>query len=427
MDWNELFPEGTIVPPAPGAVDITGQPPAAPGMNFAATMGPPMEFEAAHVPAATPAEAETRKAGWMKIYEKFNSNPNLQRALALVGAQLAQPIGPGQTTAGATANAAVVGMNAYQLGQQADFQKQMALKKEGREDARIGMEQERLGFEGRRVAETEKTGAVGRTATEAGTRNTMLEGDLKSRTFEDLVGTAAAQRRLMETRADTASRDETIKSLERINQELELRAKMPSIARRVEQEIELNQAKIDELKSQGSGRAAQARVHAAQAGRQEFENQLLRDLPQDQQLAFLTKSGRFAAGTGSALERQRDVWTKLYQGLPADDSRKAGATEAQFVMRMLSEAKRKDERQLYIDAKRAGLTDQEIEDIGLKPERQAAAPATGGNRPGSSQSNPLPWPGENNLGSIPPGTWVTGPDGVARRKKAGPTNPREAR
>src|SRR5688572_1420722 len=179
MDFNELFLEGTTVPPGPGAVDLM-QPQPTPGMNFASTMSGPMEFEAAHVPAKTPQEIEQRRSGWMKVWENFQTNPNLQRAMMLVGAQLAQPIQPGQTTSGAIAQSAVVGMNAYQLGQKEELAMAAGQRREQRDERRLGIEEGRLGLESRRVGEQEKTGAITR-------EGAALDVDLKRQTLPELV------------------------------------------------------------------------------------------------------------------------------------------------------------------------------------------------------------------------------------------------
>lgn len=415
MGFDELFEEGTIVPPGPGAVDLM-QP--QPGMDFASTMGPAMEFEAAHVPVSNPAELEPRKAGWMKVWQAFQSNPNLQRAMMMVGANLAQPIQPGQTTGGAMAQSAIVGMNAYQLGQKEDFQKQMLMRREGREDAR-------LGFEERRTTEAEKSGATSRAASAASTRSTLLDIETKTKTQADDIrrGKALADKAVADVK--DFQDNEGIRKAERAlkEQEFRIRESIPETARR---QAELD--KLEETRVNLNLKRQQARKAGAEASVAEAEAKMT---PEQRALA--------RSGARSTAEIQWGQLEKAWKASPelqrqhpdmnkylADSQTQARENPNAFadtLTKTIDTLSKNDPLRKELERQRTEFF--RGRSSGRAP-AAGAAPTPGAGR-GSSPETALPWPGEARLADIPPGTWVIGPDGVPRRKKTPTTNPREAR
>ncbi len=111
---------------------LSGPPPEPMGMQAVTQPNPVAHL---NTPPATPAELEKRKAGWAAVWEKFQTDPNLQRAFSMAGAMLAQPKQPGQTNAGNISNAYMVGTNAYQQGEAAQLKQKLAMSKEEREAA----------------------------------------------------------------------------------------------------------------------------------------------------------------------------------------------------------------------------------------------------------------------------------------------------
>lgn len=257
MDFSELFQEGTTVqgPDAasagPGAVDLTQQ------GNFSSMMTPVPEIEKARVPAATPAEAAKRKVGWQRVMEAFQNNPNLQRAMMLVGAQLAQPIAPGQTRSGHMANSAVVGLNAYQQGQQQEQAQSMALKREAREEQRLGIEQERL-------EEAKKMGVSQRETAQVGRQETLLDIKTKQEGMEDKIkqGRAIAEKAVLDLEEfkDGASLRKAERALK--EQEARIRAEIPDEVRMQAELDKVNElrAKIDQARATTQKTTAEARI-----------------------------------------------------------------------------------------------------------------------------------------------------------------------
>lgn len=52
-------------------------------------------------PASSPEEAEQRKAGWMQFFDQIDNDPNIRNTLIQFGAQMMQPIAPGDSSAAA--------------------------------------------------------------------------------------------------------------------------------------------------------------------------------------------------------------------------------------------------------------------------------------------------------------------------------------
>lgn len=427
MDFS-IFQEGTTVPAGPGAVDVTGGQPVVPGQNFASVMSGPMGFEEAHVPASTPQEVEERRNGWLKIWEKFQSNPNLQRALMLVGAQLTQPIQPGQTTSGAIAQSAVVGMNAYQLGQKEQLALEGAQRKEAREENRLGMEEERLGLERERFGEAKKTGETQRAATAAGTKRTLLDIETAELTQKDTVtrGHALAEKAVQEA---AEFKDEAgLRRAERALREQEARIKA-SIPDEVRQQAELD--RVNELRekvrlvgAQATKAGHEATIAGQEAGMSPAERARLK-----------TTTTTTAEGAKWAL--LENAWKsspQLQRQHPDMSAWLANATTSvrenpAVTLKAVSEA---------IDAlptPRKGTTDPDREKLeGVRrdlinriaggnqdqpsaPPVSGAQPAAAKGKPGSSAENPLPWPGAQQAGRLPSGTYIIGPDGKLLRKK----------
>lgn len=115
-----------------------------------------------HQPTTNLQEIETRKAGWLEVIQRLTSDPNLMRAVGMFGAQAMQPLAPGQTTMGHLGNAWMVGRSAYDFGKDAEFQRAMLARREGRaeESHRATMETHAATLPGVRAESSVKVATV---------------------------------------------------------------------------------------------------------------------------------------------------------------------------------------------------------------------------------------------------------------------------
>lgn len=362
-DFTGLFGEGDSAP----GVD-TGD------AEFGSMMQQsPPELVAAHVPAATPAELEKRKSGWMSLVQKFQSNPNLQRAMMMAGAQMAQPLQQGQTTTGNIANSAVVGANAYQMGQTADLARAAAGRKEGRDErglvvqerAAAGVETERgermLGMPGQRAAVTQQT-ATSKSAQAASDyrleTDKLLRGDVveNARQAGKKLGLEIENLRDEQEVAGLRRRIEAMKS--RIELDIPDEARQKAALALLEEPTLKLEAHRATIKAQG----ATAKLNTAKAAAEELETKTIGGLPlSDQQKRVMQKG---TSGTTSAVEQQRGGWVDTYNKIKAkhpESPEIAGFTTAEeYAAKKLSEAKAVDLATQINRLDAAGVTDPEI-------------------------------------------------------------------
>lgn len=412
MDWQEML-GASGVGPGPGAVDLTGQ-------NSAFDFMTPMpELQAANTPAATPQDFEKRRSGWMQLLERFSTNPNLQRAMMLVGAQMAQPLQPGQTWQGNTANAAVVGLNAYQLGQQADFSQKQALRKEGREDTRLALESERVGLERRRVEEGEKTGEIGR-------ESTLLDIDTRRKTQSDTIkrGHALAEEAVL--KLEEFKDGDSLRRAERAVKEQEARIRQ-SIPDQALQQAELD--KINELRTKVESMRATGRLTTAKAREQEIEVEDLEGMTPAERQEIRNRKG---GGATSAFAQRETSYRTIYKRLKAerpDSPEISGMTEDEYVARKQNEGTRTDAATQISRLLNAGFDKDDPEIVTLRNVlRQQSSRAGGATQPPAGSTPPA----ETKKGgkklptvttveqynALPAGAEYLDPQGVKRKKRA---------
>ena len=372
-DFGELFDEpGTSA--YPGAVDVTAGGVPSPQEDIGSVLqGLPPEAQEAYKPPATPQEKEKRKQGWLLLAERFSSNPNLQRAFMLAGATMAQPIQPGQNSQGAFANSLVVGSNAYQLGEQADY----ARGKDQRTEARA---ERGLQLQEAESKERVKTAPVARAGIAAGTAHTEAGTKLLHATMEDAVASSRANRKKLELGLSEAEKDVALRDLERDNKAIQEFAKRPSLFRQAEQEMELNDAKIAEAR--------------AKAKKGSFEVAALEGLTDQEKLEYFTKSGRFdntgTGATGSAQVKLREYWGAAYERIKADkpDSPEIkGLSRDEYVGLRETEGKGADPATQIARLTAAGITAQTHPDIyyPLLSQIRATANRRAGIQPGAER------------------------------------------
>lgn len=344
MDWTQVIGE-------------TDESAVAPSTGFAAaTGGVPPEIAAAMKPPATEAELPQRVSMWTALANKFMTDPNLQRAIGLAGAMMAQPIQPGQNVAGSLGNAFVVGTNAYQQGQMADYTRAREMRAEGREDTRLGMEGARVGYEGRRVTEQEKTGAVGRRQTEEQITTERLMRDPR-------VKAANLDVELKEFNLKTARSEEDLNKLERDYKMRVATAKRGVTDQRIRQaiddEFELNKLKLDQARADIRAKNAGAASSSADAANKRaalpgIEAETLTkqtaalstaDMSPEEFREFQSRTGRYAGTSGSSRTIQdMGHWERVYDRLKAEGSKEVqNISRTEWARRETQRARNQDD------------------------------------------------------------------------------------
>ena len=431
MDWWEMM-GASPMPPAQ----------AEPGYNAMMQQDPMQDLIQYNRPAANPQELEKRTTGWATLAQRFEQDPNLQRALFLTGAMLAQPVRPGQTTAGNIANAGVVGMNAYTQGKAAEIEQMAKMAREGREERRLGLEEAKLPSQiGSMEAGTAHTKATTATV-EAARPGVEAEAKVKAGTADDLIQTARLTREKAALAQSDAEKDSILKDLTRANEALRAEAQGPNISRLVQQELDKNDAVIGQLK-------AKSKQETAKAGVDELTAQIVQGLPPEEQKDFALKRGKYGTGSQSAIVQQRDMYGDIYDKLPENDPMRQQMSKDQFVLRQLQSGKQSSALKELTDyvtkMEGAGLTpDPQIVDMWTKAAKMtgeskapgAAAPAPGGpapapaatkggpavkgkiqnNQPGATQASAVRIAGQEDFDKLPSGSYFIGPDGKTRRK-----------
>lgn len=335
MNYNEMLGTGD-----PGVNDPTGM-----GPGYTAMQQPMPDLNAARRPAANPQELGDRMNLWSQIAYKFQSDPNLQRSLMLTGAMLMQPKQPGQTNAGNIANAAVVGTNAYQMGQAADFERQAKLGEEARKNAELGIHQGDAAIRQQKAPGEIAATAAGTAGTQAKTTETLLDIETKQKTQDSTVRKGQALADEAVAKVKDFSDSEGLRRADRALKEQEVRVKA-SIPDEIKQQAALDEintlrAKLDQVKAQTGATTAAGRLQGAQAATIELTNEIFGKLPKEQQ-EMLVASKFSGHNMNSGFAQQEAIHRKIYKALPDTDSSKAGMTEDQYVANQLKAGKAGD-------------------------------------------------------------------------------------
>lgn len=363
--------------------------------QMAGITNPAPEAPAIYKPAATPEEIETRKGSWQQLLQ----NPNIMRALGMMGVQLVQPIQPGQSRLGAFGQALGTGMAAMQAGEFTDFERRLKERQETRKDkesqAAIGASNATTNL---RVAQL--PGAQAESALAQGTLQSKISA--AEQAVEEAgvrIKSAKTAQELKEIELNlTKRRAEIEKSIpdEKIRAAALAKVDAQILA------VDEARAKIDETKATAGLRGAQAKEAEADAGVKEVTRDILMKMDPAEQKAFLTKSGKYSA-TSSAFQQQAETWGSIYDKLPADDPMKKGKTREQFQMHQLRSAKAKDAAEILTKylanfGDDPGIISGLTELIKQNIDSQRGAPSPG-------------------AGVI---EWERGPDGKPRRKQTAP-------
>ena len=288
-------------------------------------------------PATSPEEIEQRKAGWQQVL----SNPNFIRALGFMGAQLMQPVQPGQTRMGHFGAAAATGMTVMQMGEYAQYEQDLAAKKEAR-----AQKESDVNIEGTRA----------RTETE----RAQLPG-VKARSDVD-VGSAQAKIAKAKTESDKAKFDlekatkvEEVDAIERdlAKRKLNIQKEIPDASLRAAALAEVDAAgltvqearqRIATLAAQAGSATAAAKASGVKTAADQITVDVLTGMDAQEKKEFLTKTGRYSTHV-STFGNQTEGYGKLYDGLKKsapNDPRIKGKTREQFQMDGLSSLKQQD-------------------------------------------------------------------------------------
>lgn len=307
--------------------------PPVPGLEYQAVMQPqPQQNPEAvlHVPTTDPQEIAARKEGWMQVINRVTSDPNLMRAVGLFGAQMLQGRQPGQTLGGQLGQAWMLGRTAYDFGKEAEFQRQLLLRREGRAEEAHGLEM--------------RAGA-------ARVRGLETDVDVKVATKEDAIAKVRQERQLVEQQLENAKNEGERKKIQldwdkRI---AEIKKAIPDAKFRKEFEASLESEGLKNLltKAQIDASAATARAANARTAEQELENKDLESMTPEERRAYRAqaKAGQTSAQV-QALEAYKRNWKVANPN--ATDQQAAAAAD-----RFLTQAKGKGDAEVFF--KWAGL------------------------------------------------------------------------
>lgn len=315
------------------------QPPQMPG-GFAALQDanvPPEVMQAA-TPPKDPQDFQRRREGWMEFAARSLQDPNVARALMYTGAVLLQPTPPGQTPLGHLGQALIAGRTAFDLGQQAEFERQQQQAEEARKTA-------------------ESKARVG--LTEEQTRRVKTQTDFDLETANDRAAKirVEAQKAALELQqAQDRAEIERIMN-KHMRRRAEILADLPDERMRKLVQDELDKAGVDNdlRRAQAQRERALAGEAGARASKTKMETEALSGLTPEQRLEYFSRTGAFGPAGRSALEAQERVLGQIYDRLPDSDPNKKNMTRDQFIYKNLKGTSDKALMDLYLKAQSLGL------------------------------------------------------------------------
>lgn len=323
-----------------GMADPQQQQPVAGG--YSAMQGGELPPELTPKPAASSAEVEQRKAGWMAALEKVTSDPNLMRAVGIFGASTVQPKNPGQSTLGKVGQSYVVGQGAFDAGAYSQNKARLEEREQTRRDVSTGAQVE--------------ASRASTAATKAGMPSIVARGKLDTGTVDSRIAVAKTA---AEAAAFSLEKDRSEENVVKV--ERELRTRKLELQKLISDEslLAVEMASIDAaiLKAE-QARATIASTKAATAGKEvdTAKDQITLDVLREMQRKnpaelkeFLTSSGKYSKST-SGIAQQKDMWGEIFDGISKDipnDPRVKGKTKQQFQMDMLMSSKSADLTQQF--------------------------------------------------------------------------------
>lgn len=306
----QAFPFAPTEDPQAVPLDYTNMLPAPPAVATApqqgyATMAQPQDVQQLYKPTNDPQEIQARTEGWQQVLQRVTSDPNLMRAIGYAGATLSQPMQRGQTLAGHMGQAFMVGSSAYNFGKDAEFQRQLAMRKEGREQA------ESEATVGLRKAQT--------TSSEVSTEGQRTANEIATATKQSTIDKAKAEVDLTNQKlANAKSEAEKLKiELDAQKRREQIIAEAPGAEKaavlaelqRPGAELKRIAAQTSQANAAAGASTASARASNAKAQQDELENEALGAIKDPKERLAAQRSLRTGAAGTSAQVQMAD-WYK---------------------------------------------------------------------------------------------------------------------
>lgn len=346
-------------------------------------------------PATNPAEVQERAGLWQQVAQRFQTDPSLRQAMMMMGAHLAQPNQPGETTLGHIGQSVALGGQVYNAGEYTKYEQQ----RQASEDLRKQKESEStIALQG---AQTQ--GAVATAAnTKAGTPGVAARAQVDVNTVE--AQTQKAQSAAQQAATDAANSKFALdkatsqEEVDKINRENEKRAATikASVPDKALQKAALAEVEAAGLKAEeatariaasrgtAASGTATARVQTAAAKEKELEGSDLAAMTPEQRIQYRARIGDYSPQS-TVDERRINALGKMYDQLPTNDPARMGKNKAQFVAAGTKQFQQKDFLESYAKLA-ANLSPQELQESGLTDllhevvasKKGATAPAEGG-------------------------------------------------
>lgn len=405
-----------MMPAAQNAPQAQIEPMQAAPQGYAAMQAPvPPEVQQMNQPAQSPEDLSTRVQGWMEVVKRVTSDPNLMRAVGYFGNAAMQPRAPGQSTMGHLGQAMMVGRSAYDFGNEAEFNRQLAMRKEGREQS------ESEAMVGLRKAQT--SGAEANTAGQV-TANEVAaatKGDTIARAKVDLDSSKALLRD-RSLKADSAQIElDKLKRHENIIKSLPPSAEKDAVLaelKRPQAELGRIAAQTAQAGAAASASSAHAKVYNAQAATAAREEEDIKTLPTVQERLNARTKAR--GGSVSAQVQMLDAFKSNYKIANPGATDQAVASAAD---KYLTVAKGKPDMREFLDYAAVYGTNDEKKDYERFQAARAGTPIGKVPGPGSGRgttvaSGSLPSPKtQEEYNALPAGSQYLGSDGKVRTKK----------
>lgn len=357
------------------------QPQMPPAMPFTGMMQnePNQLLASISKPAQTPEEVIERKGLWQSIVEKINTDPNLQNAMLMMGANLMQPPAPGQSPAGQVGQAIGTGFGVYKAGEFSQYQ----------QEAQAG-----------ETARKERESAAGIKQTEATTAATAQSTKLAQQLEKSQVEKAGLELEGLRTKLGTAKSEGEIEAIKAdlAKRKADIEKTIPDVNLRAARIAELDKisAEVEEARGRARNLEAAAGHYKARTAMEQAEVDALQGLSDKEKRAYFTKSGQYASTASSAVVQQGEFWGRIYDALPTEDVDKKGRTREQYMATKLKQAMEKSQIETLTKAL-AYVSDPETQDqieemikLEVKKMRERGAapkPAAAAPKPAAANKN----------------------------------------
>lgn len=335
-------------------------------------------------PAKDDQEVASRMEGWKQLL----SNPNLSRALMYAGVSVGQPREIGQTKTGHLLKSALVGANAFQLGQAADWTRsgEEQTRTQGAAESAAKVEASRAATEASRASTA---------STQAGLPGVEARAALDVRTLDTRVRAAQVEldKKILgfkqgEKNVPLEDLDREVKRMKlEIEKGLPEEFKAARLAELQKAEAELNNIRARTAGTQATTALTQSQTRGANLDADERETRaaVIAKMDSTEQKEFLTKTGRYAATTSKA-SQDAALYGGLYDKIKAADPNSEaikGLSREEFQLQWIKKGNAKDHAELFVKATAAGVDDPDFMKM-LKDMAVAEGTRARGVKPGAT-------------------------------------------